>query len=137
MCDAVHEVMQEASWKLASILRAATYFSAEDIIGLYKSKVLSYIEFRTPAIYHACSSAAEPLDKLQQRFLSDVGITETEALLIFNLAPLQARRDIAMLGVIHRRNVGKGPAHFQKHFKPAEDGAATILTRLAARRHDR
>ena len=27
------------------------------------------------------------------------------------------RRDIAMLGVLHRAAVGKGPAHFREHFK--------------------
>ena len=35
----------------------------------------------------------------------------------FNLAPLAVRRDIAMLGLIHRTALGKGPHQFKEHFK--------------------
>ena len=44
-------------------------------------------------------------------------ISEEDALMKFSLAPLEARRDIAMLGLIHRTVLGKGPDHFKLHFK--------------------
>ena len=63
------------------------------------------------------------------------GIDEMEALLCFSLAPLRTRRDIAMLGVIHRTVLGKGPAQLQQFFcRKAKEGVAR--TRLQARRHD-
>ena len=40
-------------------------------------------------------------------------------LLAFNLAPLRARRDIAMLGLIHRAATGKGPEQLKRFFQPA------------------
>ena len=43
------------------------------------------------------------------------------ALFACNLAPLQARRDIALLRVIHRSVLGKGPPHFAAFFKRTDD----------------
>ena len=87
-----------------------------DLISLYKSHLLGFLEYRTPAIYHATRGVLSRLDRLQARFLEKSGINEVEALMEFNLAPLCTRRDIAMLGLIHRTVLGKGPQHFQGLF---------------------
>ena len=44
-------------------------------------------------------------------------MTKLEALMQARLAPLAVRRDIAMLGVIHRAVLGRGPQQFQQFFK--------------------
>ena len=49
---------------------------------------------------------------MQNRFLRDVGVDDVTALVKFHLAPLPTRRDIAMLGLIHRTILGKGPSQF-------------------------
>ena len=52
-------------------------------------------------------SAHHPLDEIngvQQRFLRSIGITELEALTEYRLAPLAARRDMAMLWLLHKLN---------------------------------
>ena len=54
---------------------------------------------------------------MQTRFLKDIGVDEVTALVKFHLAPLTTRRDIAMLGLIHRTAMGKGPAQFKEFFK--------------------
>ena len=54
---------------------------------------------------------------------------EMAALLNFNLAPLATRRDIGMLGVIHRTALGKGPSQLKQHFKPWEN-LSTLETTL-------
>ena len=73
---------------------------------LYKAQLLSYVEYRTPAVYHASSSVLAPIDGIQRRFLRETCVTDEQALFVFNLAPLSVRRDIAMLGVIHRTVLG-------------------------------
>ena len=78
-------------------------------MDLYKARLLSFIEYRTPAVYHACSTRLRRVDRIQERFLKEVGLSAEEALLSFNLAPLSSRRDIAMMGVIHRASMGQGP----------------------------
>ena len=55
-------------------------------------------------------------------FLKEIGIDEVTALLVFNLAPLSLRRDIAMLGLIHRTILGQGPPHCQKLFFREDNG---------------
>ena len=39
-----------------------------------------------------------------------------DALRSFRLAPLRVRRDIALLGLIHRTVLGRGPKQFQELF---------------------
>ena len=60
-------------------------------------------------------------------------MTSVEALLYFNLAPFAIRRDVAMLGLIHRTVLGKGSKHFKTFFFPAEQ-RRTANTRLERRR---
>jgi hypothetical protein len=95
--------------------------------------VLSYIEYRTSAIYHACDSLLYPLDRVQGRVVEIAGMSERDALLNSNLAPLSMRRDIAMLGVIHRAVLGKGPRQFFRFF--TRDAGATSKHRLGIREY--
>ena len=53
----------------------------------------------------------------------------------FRLAPLNCRRDMAMLGVLHRAALKKGPEHLERFFYCAET-ATNTRTRLATRRHN-
>ena len=94
-------------------MRAQRFNSILGMVNLYKAKVLSYTEYRTAAICNACDTALSPLDKLQNNFLAELGVSCQDALMHFNLAPLQCRRDIAMLGLVHRCVLGKLPAHFK------------------------
>ena len=68
-------------------------------------------------MYHARRQVLSRLDRVQARFLRDAGVSEIEALMNFALAPLQTRRDIAMLGLVHRAVLGDGPPHFKEFFK--------------------
>lgn len=102
MKDAVKELVNDAAWKIASVIRTTRFFTDGELVNLYKSQLLSYIEYRTAAIYHACDTVLAPLDAFQQKFLRELCISEEDALLHFNLQPLSSRRDIAMLGLIHR-----------------------------------
>ena len=89
---------------------------------LYESQLLSFIEYRTPAIYHACRVVLIKLDMVQTRFLRDAGVDEMTALMEFNLAPLRTRRDIAMLGMVHRAAIGEGPPQLREVIKRRTGG---------------
>ena len=95
------------------------------------------MEYRTAAVYHATDTVLEPLNSVQNKLLRAVGCTDREALLYWNLAPLETRRDIAMLGVLHRTVLGKVPAHFERFFRLKAPRAAAHWTRLEERRHSR
>lgn len=117
MDQAIHTLLDSCRWKLRSLLRCQRHFNACDLVNLYKSRLLGFIEYRTAAIYHACDTLLNRIDTVQSRFLDHLGITEKQALFDFNLAPLGARRDIAMLGLVHRTVLGSGPPQFSKFFQ--------------------
>ncbi len=113
MHTTIDDCVSTCGWKLECICRTRRFFSDADLVFFYKAHLLSYIEYRTPGIHHAAPSALKALDAIQQRLLRQTGLSETDALVHFNLAPPSTRRDIAMLGIIHRTLlVAKGPRIF-------------------------
>ena len=122
MQDAISGLTSEMRWRVRSVLRTQRYHTTASTIQLYKSKVLSYCEYRTAAIYHACTSLLQIVDRVQERFLEEIGIDDVTAFCDFNLAPLALRRDIAMLGLVHRTVLCQGPSHFQQWFYVEHNG---------------
>ena len=98
-------------------MKTRRYYNDAELVGLYKAHLLSYIEYRTPAVYHALRKDLDKLDNIQTGFLRNIGVDEVEALIHFNLAPLCMRRDIAMLGVLHRAAIGEGPPQLKEVFR--------------------
>ena len=68
-----------------------SYYTDAVLIMLYKSHVLSFVEYRTAAIYHARRDMLNRLDEIQRRFLRHVGVSELDALMDLNLAPSSPR----------------------------------------------
>ena len=68
------------------------------------------------AIAHAAQSDLLPLEDALTTLLVRLGISHEEALMHFNLAPLNTRIDIALLGIIHRAACRKGPTQFHNFF---------------------
>ena len=82
----------------------------------FKARILGYIDYRIAAVYHANATVLAPIDRLYEKFLKGIGISTEEILTDYSLAPLSARRDMAMLAVIHRAVLGRGPEQLQKFF---------------------
>ena len=110
----MRETVNQASWKLTTILRTRRFHEVTRLVQVFKSKILSFVEeYRTPAVYgHAASTMLAGIDAIQRRFLRDhLSSQKTHCwhLVFFNLAPLETRRDMAMLGLIHLTVLGCGP----------------------------
>ena len=117
MSNASHKCAKSAALKTKALLRARRYYSITDLMILCKSHMLSYIEYRTAGIHHASTTVLNEIDGAQIRFLQQIGLSEVAAFMNFNLAPLGARRDIAMLGCIHRATKLHGPPLLWKFFR--------------------
>ena len=117
MEEAINEIAANANSRLQVLLRGRRYFTEAVMIRLYKSQVLSYLEYATPAIYHAPQFFLQRLDCIQHRFLEFIDISVQDALIKYHLAPLSSRRDVSMLGLIHRTVLGQGPKQFCDYFK--------------------
>ena len=101
MALCVRETVSQASWKLTTILRTRRFHEVARFVQEYTSKILSFAEHRTPAVCHAAITILAGIDAIQKRFLRECCLTQEDALVFFNLAPLETRRDMAMLGLIH------------------------------------
>ena len=64
MTDAVAEIVAAASWKLRTLLRTRRYYTDAERIVLYKAHLLSFLEYRTSAIYHAARAILARLDAI-------------------------------------------------------------------------
>ena len=98
---AVHKCAKKAAWKTKSLLRARRFYNTVDMLMLFKSRVLSFIECMTADIHFASTRVLREADEVQPRFLWQLELTEESALTNFNLAPLSTRRSIAMRCVTH------------------------------------
>ena len=116
MQDAVYDCIVACNWKLTSLLRSRRFFCDAELVLFFKSHLLSFIEYRTAGIFHASVSVLAPLDRILTRFLKDINVSAVNALMHFNLAPLKTRRDIAILGIIHRAVLKLGPPQLHSFF---------------------
>ena len=96
------------------MLRSRRFCSDADLIMLYKSRVFSYIEYRTAGINFASNGVLRELDDVKKRFVRQFDMSEEAAFMHFILAPLETRRDIAILGVIHCAAMREGPPQLWK-----------------------
>ena len=104
---------------------------------LFKSHVLSYIEYKTAVVYFASTSVLRDLGDVLTRFIRQLELTEESALMSFNLAPLATRRDIAILGIIHPAALRQSPPQLWKFFRPACPTSSTARSSRHARIHNR
>ena len=133
---AIDRITAEVGWRQQSLLMTRPFHGQSEVITLYKSFILSYAEYATPAIYHATPFHLWRLDQTQLRFLDELGLDLKAALLIHNLAPFNTRRDIAMLALIHRIVIGKAHTKFDLFIKPARVAHFPGDLRGTGLRHD-
>ncbi len=116
MHSAISRLAREAGWRLQAILRPRRFFRQFELMNLYKALVLSYLESGLSAYFHAAPFVLMPIDRIQKRLLRELELSEFEALERFKLAPLCTRRDIGMLGLLHRISKGDAPTQLAELF---------------------
>ena len=99
------------------MLTSRRFFTTANLVHLYKAQILSFIELSTPGLYPA-PSVLDCVDRVQRRFLREIGLTEILALRDWRLAPLGSRRDMSMLGALHKINLGTAPPQLMALFPP-------------------
>ena len=63
--------------------------------------------------FHASTTLLAKLDHAQNRFLRELGLTREQAFLQYNFASPSLRRNIGILGLLHKRVLGKWPPSFE------------------------
>ena len=86
------------------------------MIGQFKTHVWCHLEFSHGAMYHAANVHLAALDGAQSSFTHSLGLSVEDAFLRFNFAPLCLRRDIAILGLLHKITLGLAHPSFSDVF---------------------
>ena len=114
MKQAIETILSQIRPKIHAILRTRNHYDVKSLINQFKTHVWSLMEIHNGAIFHAAGSYLSRVDEAQKKFLDEIGITEQEAFLNFNFAPPTLRRDIGILGLLHKRVLGKCHPIFQE-----------------------
>ena len=64
------------------------------------------MEYHSDAIFHASDTLLERFDSAQRGFLQEIDVTPEAAFIEHNFAPPRLRRNIGMLGFLHKRVLG-------------------------------
>jgi len=130
MDSGVDAILKTARPKCRMLMHSRPYYSNNDMIMQFKTHILGIVESNIGGIYHATQTVLAPLDRLATSFVHALNIEVDVAFLQFNLAPLALRRDIAMLGFLHKCNLPHAHPHIRELFPPM--GRATRSTHSRA-----
>ena len=103
----IDELLCRVRPKVKSLVRTRRLYNHKDMLRLFKTHIWNYLEYHNGVIQHAAASQLERLEDLQRGFLEEIHLTEQVAFLDYNFAPLCLRRDIGLLGFLHKRVLGK------------------------------
>ena len=100
MGECAYKTAVGTSRETRSILESRKFFTTLNWSTNTSQKVLSYVEYRNPTVYHCCNKNLAGLNHVQDFFLYDLGLSTIQAFIDYRLAPLCCRRDMAMLGLL-------------------------------------
>ena len=85
----------------------------ENLILQFKTQIWGLIEANMGGYFHAASSLLDKIDAVQNRFLHELDMNPAFAFLTYNFAPPSLRRNIGILGLLHKRILGKCHPSFE------------------------
>ena len=107
MDHAIDAVVSIARPKVNAMLRTrGLYASHATMIMQYKTHIWGITEYPNGAILHASNTALAKLDRLQHHYVNELHLTAEVAFLDHNFAPPSLRRQIGVLGFLHKRVLG-------------------------------
>ena len=113
MHSAVEQVLSKIRPKITAILRTRAYYDIPDLILQFKTHIWSLIEVNIGGYFHAAPSLLDKIDSAQSRFVHELGLSIDQAFLDHNFPPPKLRRNIGVLGLLHKRVLGKCHPSFE------------------------
>jgi len=130
----IGEICIRARWKTKSILRLKGFYPTHQLLQLLKTHVLPILEWNCATFYHATPTVLSQIDKIYERFLSEMSLSTRDAFVDFGLCHVAPRRDISMLGLLWK--VATGNCHpMMWTLFPRAATVSTPQTRLQHQRH--
>ena len=107
MQPAIDDTMSRVHPRVTAMLRTRAHYGSKDLITQFKTHIWGIMEAHSGGIFHACTSQLDRLDSCQRHFVQELGLTEATAFTEHNFAPPVLRRNIGILGLIHKRVIGQ------------------------------
>ena len=114
MHTCIDQLLARSRPESAAILRTRAYYSRSELIGQYKTHIWSLVEMHCGAYFHAATTLLDQVGQVQRSFLHSLGVSESQAFLDHNFAPCSLRRNIAVLGLLHKRVLGQCHPSFER-----------------------
>ena len=114
MDQAIEEILAQARPKIRAILRTRAYYDRQILVAQFKTHGWGILEIHNGAIFHASKTHLDKIDGLHRNFLNELGISQQQAFFDFNFAPPMLRRQIGILGLLHKRVLGSAHPVFQE-----------------------
>ena len=111
---AINKVVTHVKPKVQALLRTRYIYDTENLIQQFKTHIWGHLEYVSGSILHATETVLGRLDRIQNSFLRDIDVTPEEAFLKYNFAPTVLRRDIGLLGFVHKATLEKCHPGIQK-----------------------
>ena len=93
--------------KIKAMLRMKSTYDLQEMVRQFKTHIWGFLEYHCGSIAHATETVLTKLDRLHDSYLEALQLNADVAFLDFNFAPPRLRRDIAMLGFLHKRVIGQ------------------------------
>ena len=122
MRHAIEKILSQVRPKIRAILRTRHHYSTKDLIGHFKAHVWGLMEIHNGGIFHAAPYLLAKFDSAQRSFLQEIGVSEGDAFLEHNFAPPSLRRNIGILGLLHKRVLGEAHSIYQRLMPFFQDG---------------
>jgi len=110
----IEQLLSKIRPKITAILRTRAYYSVPDLVTQFKTHIWGLIEAHMGGYFHAASYMLAKIDHAQNRFLHALGLSPDQAFLEFNFAPASLRRNIGVLGLLHKRVLGQCHPSFER-----------------------
>jgi len=114
MHSAIDQLLTKIRPKVTAILRTRAYYSVPQLLTQFKTHIWGWMEANMGGIFHAATYLLAKIDHVQFRFLRALGLTAEQTFLEFNFAPPKLRRNIGILGLLHKRVLGLCHPSFER-----------------------
>ena len=106
MNHGIENILSRMRPKVVAILRLRGHYSIKELLNQFKTHVWGLVEYQNGAIFHASAHLLKKIDRVQDKFLEELDLDARTAFLEYNFAPSDVRRNIGILGLLHKRVLG-------------------------------
>ena len=97
MNHGIENILARMRPKVVAILRLRGHYHLKELLNQFQTHVWGLVEYQNGAIFHAAAHLLNKINRIQNKFLEELGLDVKTAFIEYNFVPLDVRRDIGIL----------------------------------------